>query len=217
MIATMRSRVACAALVAAALACNEGLQPNTCPGICGTVTFRGALPESTQAVYVVAYHTFPHSGDSLFTFQPSVGLLRALPLDGPPAFYALPIDTGRYEWVVAVWVNQGFNLTNGDSRLREAGYYRDPARGAHRVPVRGGHRPRSRRRFSRAQLSAPPRSRGIAADRRHRGQALAAPRPGRHQRGPGQRHRSFPPRRGHGGGGREPRPGRAVSQRPGQH
>src|SRR5437870_5056657 len=140
MIAAMRSRVACAALVAAALACNEGLQPNTCPGICGTVTFRGALPDSTQAVYVVAYHTFPHSRDSLFTFQPSVGLLRALPLDGPPAFYALPIDTGRYEWVVAVWVKQGFNLTNADSTLREAGYYRDPADTAQpgAVTVAGG-------------------------------------------------------------------------------
>jgi hypothetical protein len=123
----MRSRVACAALVAAAFACNEGLQPNTCPGICGTVTFRGAQPDSTQAVYVVAYHTFPHSRDSLFTFQPSVSRLRALPLDGAPAFYALPVDTGRYEWVVAVWVKQGFSLANADSTLREAGYYRDPA------------------------------------------------------------------------------------------
>lgn len=127
MIAGMRNRVAYAALVTAALACNEGLQPDTCPGICGTVTFRGALPDSTQAVYVVAYHNFPHSRDSLFTFQPSVGLLRALPLDGVPAFYALPVNTGRYEWVVAVWVKQGFNLSNADSTLREAGYYRDPA------------------------------------------------------------------------------------------
>jgi len=127
MIAPMRSRVACVAVVAAALACNEGLQPNTCPGICGTVTFRGALPDSTQAVYVVAYHTFPRSRDSLFTFQPPVTLLRALPLDGAPAFYALPVDNGRYEWVAAVWVKQGFNLANADSTLREAGYYRDPA------------------------------------------------------------------------------------------
>ncbi|HTD70490.1 MAG TPA: hypothetical protein VK647_08530 [Gemmatimonadales bacterium] len=123
----MRSRVACVAVVAAALTCNEGLQPNTCPGICGTVTFRGAPPDSTQAVYIVAYHTFPHSRDSLFTFQPPVGALQALPLDGASAFYALPVDAGRYEWVVAVWVKQGFSLANADSTLREAGYYRDPA------------------------------------------------------------------------------------------
>jgi hypothetical protein len=127
MIAPMRSRVACAALVAAALACNEGLQPNTCPGICGTVTFRGALPDSTQAVYVVAYHTFPHSRDSLFAFRPSVTELRRLPLDRTSAFYAIPVEAGRYEWVLAVWVKLGFTLASADSTLREAGYYRDPA------------------------------------------------------------------------------------------
>ncbi|HMH83180.1 MAG TPA: hypothetical protein VK531_09940 [Gemmatimonadales bacterium] len=124
----MRSRVSCAALIAVVLACDAGLHPTTaCPGICGTVTFRGAVPDSTQAVYVVAYHTFPHSRDSLFTFQPPVTSLQGLPLDGAPAFYALPVDAGRYEWVLAVWVKQGFTLATADSTLREAGYYRDPA------------------------------------------------------------------------------------------
>ena len=76
MIAAMRSRVACAASVAAALAgfvamaaCNEGLQPTAAPtscpqgfvGICGTATFRGALPDSTQGLFIVAYATFPES------------------------------------------------------------------------------------------------------------------------------------------------------------
>lgn len=128
MIAAMRSRVACAALAAvAALACNEGLRPTTCIGICGTLAFSGTVPESTQAVYVVAYHTFPHSRDSLFNFQPPLTSLQALPLNGIPTFYDISVEPGHYEWVLAVWVKQGFNLTNADSTLREAGYYRNPA------------------------------------------------------------------------------------------
>jgi len=130
MIAGMPSRVARAALAAAAaalLACDEGLHPITCSGICGTVTFAGAVPESTQAVYIVAYHTFPRSRDSLFNFQPPLPSLHALPLGGVPTLYNIPVEPGRYEWVLAVWVKQGFNLTNADSTLRETGYYRDPA------------------------------------------------------------------------------------------
>jgi hypothetical protein len=128
MIAPMRSRVACAALVTIGLACNAGLQPTTAPpAIRGTVTFRGAVPESTQAAYVVAYHTFPRSRDNLFAFQPPVGSLQALPLDRASTTYAIPVETGRYEWVLAVWVKQGFTLANADSTLREAGYFRDRA------------------------------------------------------------------------------------------
>jgi hypothetical protein len=124
----MSTRVACAGLVAAALACNGGLQPTPAsPGISGSVTFRGTVPDSTQAVYVVAYHTFPHSRDSLFTFRPPVQSLHALPLGGPTAPYSIPVESGRYEWVLAVWVKQGFTLANADSTLREAGYYRAPA------------------------------------------------------------------------------------------
>jgi hypothetical protein len=124
----MSRRVSRAALVAATLACNGGLQPTpAAPGISGTVTYRGAVPDSTQAVYVVAYHTFPHSRDSLFTFQPPVQSLLPLPLGGPAAPYSIPVAAGRYEWVVAVWVKQGFTLANADSTLRETGYYRDPA------------------------------------------------------------------------------------------
>src|SRR2546425_1428978 len=100
-------RLALAAAVTAA--CHEGLQPTlpptSCPksfvGICGTVALRGVLPDSTQAVYVIAYHTFPHSRDSLFTFQPPVAKLKPLALDSASTFYAIPVDLGRYEWVVA--------------------------------------------------------------------------------------------------------------------
>ncbi|HKW39770.1 MAG TPA: hypothetical protein VJN39_00850 [Gemmatimonadales bacterium] len=119
-------RAALAAFAAVVLACNDGLHPITCSGICGTVTFSGTAPESTQAVYIVAYHTFPHSRDSLFNFRPPLGALQPLPLGGLPTFYDIPVEPGRYEWVLAVRVQQGFNVGNADSTLREAGYYRDP-------------------------------------------------------------------------------------------
>src|SRR5258708_7985456 len=92
MIAAMRSRVARAAPVAAALAgflamaaCNEGLQPTAAPtscprgfvGICGTATFRGALPDSTQGAFIVAYAPFPENRRALLTFRP-------LPPPAPP-------------------------------------------------------------------------------------------------------------------------------------
>jgi hypothetical protein len=129
-----RARTAFVALVSG-LACNGGLDPlatpTTCPPgqveICGTITFRGTVPDSTQAVYVVAYHTFPRSRDSLFNFQPPLLELQRLPLDRTSAFYAIPVTTGRYEWIAAVWVKQGFTLANADTTLRETGYYRDPA------------------------------------------------------------------------------------------
>jgi len=125
-----------AVLVLALLACNDGLQPvpapTTCPqhftGICGHVMFAGAIPDSTDAVYIVAYHTFPRSRDSLFTFQPGIAFLQALPLDSAATFYSVGLPTGRYEWVVAVWKKLGTLTTaSADSLLREAGYYRDPA------------------------------------------------------------------------------------------
>jgi hypothetical protein len=123
----MPSRALPLALFMGALACNGGLAPSTCQGICGTVTYRGQPPDSTQAVYVVAYHTFPRSRTDLFTFQPPVTALRALPLGVDSTFYATAVEPGSYAWVVAVWVKQGFTLANADSTLREAGSYRNPA------------------------------------------------------------------------------------------
>jgi hypothetical protein len=127
-------------LLASAMACNEGLAPrgtahgSPCPssfqGICGTVTFRGALPESTDVVYVVAYKTFPKTLSDLFTFSPLTP--PALFLDdvsrANPQPFTLPLPDTTYEWVLAAWKKQG-TLTpqNADSLLREAGYYRNPA------------------------------------------------------------------------------------------
>lgn len=119
----------------ALLGCNEGLTPEPrCPatfvGVCGTVTFRGALPDSTDLVYVVAFATFPQSQAQLFSFKPSQP--PTLQLDSTslagPQFYQLPLPRGSYAWVLAAWKKLGtLSLQNADSLLREAGYYRDPA------------------------------------------------------------------------------------------
>jgi hypothetical protein len=123
------------AALLATLACDGGLQPvaepTACPprhvGICGTVRFRGAVPESTQAVYVIAYDTFPDGRADLFKLQPPITLLEPLPLGDTAAFFVVPLDPGRYEWVLAAWVKEGFTLLNADTHLFEAGYYRDPS------------------------------------------------------------------------------------------
>lgn len=134
-IAPMPSRVSCVALVAVALAapaCNEGLRPTpaatTCPagfrGICGTVTFRGAVPDSTQAVFIVAFDTFPRTAAQLFSFKPALPTPLAL---GPPReFYTVLLPDGRYEWVVAVWEKVG-SLTpqTAPTLLAETGFFRD--------------------------------------------------------------------------------------------
>ncbi|MGH7538803.1 MAG: hypothetical protein ACREMF_09225 [Gemmatimonadales bacterium] len=119
-------------------ACDDGLtprpRPTTCPtgfvGLCGTVTFRGALPESTDAVFIVAYATFPTSQSELFDFQPvpppMLLLDSAARADSQP--YLLPLPSGTYEWVLAAWKKQGtLTPANADSLLREAGFFRDPA------------------------------------------------------------------------------------------
>jgi len=133
-------RAALAAALAAVLACDGGLepvpQPTTCPsgfqGVCGTVTFRGAIPESTDVVYVVAYAHFPQSQSDLFTFTPAIPPQLALPDSTVPGdtlrFYTLPLPANRYEWVLAVWKKEGtLTFANADSLLRETGYYRNPA------------------------------------------------------------------------------------------
>ena len=116
------------------LGCNEGLAPTpvptSCPGsfvgICGTVHFTGAVPDSTDHLYVVAYATFPQSRNDLLTFEPLIP--PTLPLDSTQSFYTIPLPNGRYEWVLAVWKKVGtLTVQNADTLLREAGYYRDPA------------------------------------------------------------------------------------------
>lgn len=129
-----------AATLAAALACNGGLQPTpaatSCPkgfvGICGTVTFQGKLPDSlkdsTQAVFIVAYRNFPPAPESLFHFLPFPP--AAIPTDSATYFYALRLPDARYEWVLAVWQKKSaapLSTQNADTLLREVGFYRDGA------------------------------------------------------------------------------------------
>src|SRR3989442_5049991 len=105
MIAPMRSRVSRMAMCAAvALACNEGLHPTTCPGICGTVTYHGSLPDSlrdsTAAVLIVAFSTFPQTPADLLHFQPPVPAF--VDTGGPPRRHVLQVTHRAYEWVLAV-------------------------------------------------------------------------------------------------------------------
>ena len=120
------------------LGCDEGLTPRPIPnacqpgfvGVCGTVTFRGALPEATDVVYIVAYATFPTSTAELFTFQPfpPPTLLLDSAARANPQPYQLPLPNGSYAWVLAAWKKVGILLPEtADSLLREAGYYRNPA------------------------------------------------------------------------------------------
>ncbi len=124
---TVRACRALALAAVAALACDQGLEPSTAfVGISGRITFRGAVPDSTDVVYVVAYPTFPKSRNDLLNFRPPIP--PTLPLDVPAARYQLALPNGRYEWVLAVWKKQGaITLANADSLLREAGFYHDPA------------------------------------------------------------------------------------------
>lgn len=123
------------AALLALVACNEGLTPHSsCPpgfvGVCGRVTFRGTLPDSTDAVFLVAYATFPESLPALFTFQP-LSPPRVSPDSADPTApqpYQLPLPNGTYRWVLAAWKKLGaLTPATADSLLREAGYYRDPA------------------------------------------------------------------------------------------
>jgi len=104
---------AAAVVLAAALACNGGLEPapvcgKDFVGICGTVTFQGQEPESTQGVFIVAYPTFPQSRtDLLNNFLPRPPLQSLLRPFTSQQSYAVQLPSGRYEWVLAVWLKQG--------------------------------------------------------------------------------------------------------------
>src|SRR3989442_9325508 len=122
-----------ARVLAATLACNQGLDPGLAPrsspkgsvAVGGTVSFVGQPRNTTAKVFLVAFDTFPKSQNDLFKFKPQPTPPN-LPLGGAPFFYTLPVPAGRYEWVLAVWQKQGtLNTTNADTLLREAGFYRD--------------------------------------------------------------------------------------------
>jgi hypothetical protein len=125
--------VAAALLLPLTLSCDGGLKPETastyCPtGICGTIGFRGAVPDSTEWVRVVVYPAMPTTANQLLTFA---GLSDVLPLGVDSAFYSCcitPLAPGPYAWVLVVWKKVGvLDLTTAPDLLREVGAYQDPA------------------------------------------------------------------------------------------
>ncbi|HEY3279696.1 MAG TPA: hypothetical protein VGJ83_04215 [Gemmatimonadales bacterium] len=125
-----------AALVAVltiALACDAGLEPEPiCArglvGVCGTIRFRGTIPDSTENVFVAAYATFPQTcNDLIFNRQPFVP--GSVPYTDTSAAYSVELAAGSYAWLVAAWKKLGpLHLDARDTAvLRVAGYYRDPA------------------------------------------------------------------------------------------
>jgi hypothetical protein len=119
-------------LIAVVAACGGGLEPEPiCApglvGICGTLRFRGTIPDSTDNVFIAAYATFPHTCNDLISnrrpFIPS-----SVPYTDSVAAYSVELSPGTYEWVVAVWKKIGaLTLSPADTALlRVAGYYRHP-------------------------------------------------------------------------------------------
>jgi len=125
--------VVCIFLSGALGACDSGLSPEPiCApglvGVCGTLRFRGTIPDSTDDVFVAAYATFPQNCNELIANrQPFIP--GSVPYTDSVAPYSVPLLPGQYEWVLAVWKKDGaLTLTPADTALlRVAGYYRNPS------------------------------------------------------------------------------------------
>ncbi len=132
------------------LGCDAGLKPeiaseNCRAGICGTVHFRGAVPDSTDYVRVVVYAFVPRTAAELTAFA---GFSDPLPLGTDSAFYSCCIThlpPGPYGWVLVVWKklsDSTLSVSTAASLLREVGSYLDPADttkfGTVAVPTSGG-------------------------------------------------------------------------------
>jgi len=114
-------------------ACDAGLAPEPiCApgliGLCGTIHFRGSIPDSTDAVFVAAYLTFPQTCNDLINNRRPV-IPGSVPYTDSAAAYSMALDPGTYHWVVAVWKKVGMlHVSPADTALlRVAGYYRNPA------------------------------------------------------------------------------------------
>ena len=114
-------------------ACGRGLEPEPiCApdlvGLCGTLRFRGTVPDSTDAVFIAAYVTFPQTCNDLINNRRPV-IPGSVPYTDSAAAYSVALDPGTYHWIVAVWKKLGtLTISPQDTALlRVAGYYRDPA------------------------------------------------------------------------------------------
>lgn len=122
-------------VLALVLGCNDGLQPMTiCDphlvGVCGHVTFQGTLPDSTLALYIVAYGAFPQSRADLINFLPFPPEPLTVASPGDSTLYSLSLPNNQYHWVLAVWAKAGLvigDTVNEATHLFAAGYFRDPA------------------------------------------------------------------------------------------
>ena len=129
----MRLASAAVLLLPLALGCDGGLKPELtsayCPtGICGTIHFLGAVPDSTEWVRVVVYASIPTNASQLTTFA---GFSDVLPLGVDSARYScclLSLPAGTYAWVLVVWKKLGtLDVTTAPALLREVGAYQNPA------------------------------------------------------------------------------------------
>jgi hypothetical protein len=138
-------------LAAVAAACGGGLQPEpicapTLVGLCGTLRFRGTIPDSTDNVFIAAYVTFPQTCTDLINNRRPV-IPGSVAYTDSIAPYSVELSPGVYQWVLAVWKKTGtLTLTPADTALlRVAGYYRDPTDstqpGVVTVPIGGGAAP----------------------------------------------------------------------------
>ncbi len=127
-------RIAVVALVAAGVvgACDGGLEPEpicarSLVGLCGTLRFRGTIPDSTDNVFIAAYATFPQNCNDLINNRRPL-IPGSVPYTDSAAAYSIALDPGIYQWLVAVWKKVGtLTLSPADTALlRVGGYYRDP-------------------------------------------------------------------------------------------
>jgi hypothetical protein len=130
---SLRAAAALVTILAAALACDAGLEPEPiCArglvGVCGTIRFSGTIPDSTDNVFVAAYTSFPQTCTQLIlNRQPFIP--SSVPYADSVSLYSIELLPDTYEWVLAVWKKIGdLTLTANDTTLlRVAGYYRSPA------------------------------------------------------------------------------------------
>jgi hypothetical protein len=114
-------------------ACDGGLQPEpicapSLVGLCGTLRFRGTIPDSTDNVFIAAYLSFPQTcTDLIANRQPLIP--GSVPYTDSIAPYSVALSPGTYQWVLAVWKKVGALQLNANDTtlLRVAGYYRNPA------------------------------------------------------------------------------------------
>lgn len=120
-------------LTALVAACGGGLEPEPiCApglvGVCGTLRFRGTIPDSTDNLFIAAYVTFPQTCNDLINNRRPL-IPSSVPYTNSIAAYSVELSPGTYEWVLAVWKKIGaLTLSPADTALlRVAGYYHHPS------------------------------------------------------------------------------------------